>query len=131
MSHADIGVTGLGVMGRSLARYFARHGFTVAVYNRSSEATRLLLADHGDEGTFVACEMDRDLVAALMKPHTIVIMVPAGGPTESVIDALVPLLEAGDILVDAGNAHFSDTRRREATLAAHGLHFVGMGASGG
>jgi 6-phosphogluconate dehydrogenase len=131
MPEAAIGVTGLGVMGRNLARNFARHGYTVAVHNRSTEAMHRLIADHGDEGTFIGCASDADFVAALAKPRTVVIMVPAGGPTDSVIDLLVPLLEKGDIVVDAGNAHFTDTRRREAALAVHGLHFVGMGVSGG
>ena len=131
MPLATIGVTGLGVMGRNLARNFARHGYTVAVHNRHVEAMRSLIADHGDEGAFVGCETDAAFVAALAKPRTVVIMVPAGGPTDSVIDGLAPLLEAGDIIVDAGNAHFADTRRREAALAARGLHFVGTGVSGG
>ncbi len=131
MPQAAIGVTGLGVMGRNLARNFARHGYTVAVHNRHVEAMRSLLADHGDEGTFVGCVSDADFVAALAKPRTVVIMVPAGGPTDSVIETLAPLLETGDIIVDAGNSHFTDTRRREAALAARGLHFVGMGVSGG
>jgi 6-phosphogluconate dehydrogenase len=118
-------------MGRNLARNFARHGYTVAVHNRHVESMRSLIADHGDEGTFVGCVSETDFVAALAKPRTVVIMVPAGGPTDSVIDTLAPLLETGDIIVDAGNSHFTDTRRREAALAARGLHFVGMGVSGG
>jgi len=130
-AQAQIGVTGLGVMGRNLARNFARHGYTVAVHNRSVERMQALLAEHGDEGDFVGCATDADFVAALATPRTVVVMVPAGGPTDAVIDALAPLLEAGDIVVDAGNAHYADTRRREAALAARGLHFVGMGVSGG
>jgi 6-phosphogluconate dehydrogenase len=131
MSHAQIGVTGLAVMGRNLARNFARNGFTVAVHNRSAEKMHSLIADHGDEGEFVGCETLEDFVAALAKPRTIVIMVQAGGPTDAVIDALVPLLEQGDIIVDAGNAHYPDTRRREAALREQGIHFVGSGVSGG
>jgi 6-phosphogluconate dehydrogenase len=131
MSHAQIGVTGLAVMGRNLARNFARNGFTVAVHNRSAEKMHSLIADHGDEGEFVGCETLEDFVAALVKPRTIVIMVQAGGPTDAVIDALVPLLEQGDIIVDAGNAHYPDTRRREAALREQGIHFVGSGVSGG
>ncbi len=131
MTSAQIGVTGLGVMGRNLARNFARNGYTVAVHNRSVERMQALLAEHGDEGDFVGCATDEDFVAALAKPRTVVVMVPAGGPTDAVIDALVPLLDTGDIVVDAGNAHYADTRRREAALSARGLHFVGMGVSGG
>ena len=128
---AQIGVTGLAVMGRNLARNFARHGYTVALHNRSVERTRSLVAEHGDEGTFVATESMADFVAALERPRKVVIMVKAGDATDAVIDELVPLLEEGDIVVDAGNSHFPDTRRREAALRDKGLHFVGTGVSGG
>ncbi len=128
---AQIGVTGLAVMGRNLARNLARNGFTVALHNRSPERTRSLVAEHGDEGTFVPTESLADFVAALERPRAVIIMVKAGGPTDAVIDELVPLLEAGDIIIDCGNAHFADTRRREEALRAHGLHFVGTGVSGG
>jgi 6-phosphogluconate dehydrogenase len=118
-------------MGRNLARNFARNGFTVAVHNRSVDKMTSLIEDHGDEGDFIACESLESFVEALQQPRTIVIMVKAGGPTDAVIDSLIPLLDKGDIIVDAGNAHFEDTRRRESALAAQGLHFVGSGVSGG
>jgi 6-phosphogluconate dehydrogenase len=128
---AQIGVTGLAVMGRNLARNLARHGFPVALHNRSPERTRSLVAEHGDEGTFIASESMKDFVASLERPRAIIIMVKAGEPTDAVIDELVPLLEQDDIVIDCGNAHFLDTRRREAALREHGLHFVGSGVSGG
>ncbi len=128
---AEIGVTGLAVMGRNLARNFARNGFTVAVHNRSFAKTQSLVDDHGDEGTFVASESVEDFVASLARPRKIVVMVKAGAATDAVIDELVPLLDEGDIVVDAGNAHFPDTIRREKALRAKGLHFVGSGVSGG
>ncbi|WP_062073578.1 NADP-dependent phosphogluconate dehydrogenase [Demequina sediminicola] len=131
MALAQIGVTGLAVMGRNLARNFARNGFTVAVHNRSPQKMHSLIEDHGSEGEFVGCESLQDFVDALATPRTIVVMVQAGGPTDAVIDALVPLLDKGDIIVDAGNAHFPDTRRREAALREQGIHFVGAGVSGG
>ncbi len=131
MALAQIGVTGLAVMGRNLARNFARNGFTVAVHNRSPEKMRSLVDEHGDEGTFIGSETLEDFVASLEKPRKIVIMVQAGGPTDAVIDALVPLVDEGDIIVDAGNAHYPDTRRREAALRDKGIHFVGSGVSGG
>jgi len=131
MAKAQIGVTGLGVMGRNLARNFARHGYTVAVHNRSVEKMNALLSDHGDEGTFVGCESMEDFVGALAPPRTVVIMVSAGAATDAVIDEVSALLEPGDIVVDAGNSFFQDTRRREAALRAKGLHFVGTGVSGG
>ncbi|HEY3629969.1 MAG TPA: NADP-dependent phosphogluconate dehydrogenase [Jatrophihabitantaceae bacterium] len=131
MSSAQIGVTGLAVMGRNLARNLARHGHTVALHNRSPQRTRDLVAEHGDEGKFVPSESMTDFVASLEQPRAIIIMVKAGEATDAVIDELVPLLDEGDIVIDCGNAHFADTRRREAALREHGLHFVGCGVSGG
>ncbi|GAA4350425.1 NADP-dependent phosphogluconate dehydrogenase [Angustibacter luteus] len=128
---AQIGVTGLAVMGRNLARNLARHGFTVALHNRTHARTESLVAEHGDEGTFVPSERLEDFVASLERPRAIIVMVKAGGPTDAVVDELVPLLDEGDIVIDCGNAHFADTRRREQALSEHGLHFVGAGVSGG
>jgi 6-phosphogluconate dehydrogenase len=131
MAGAQIGVTGLAVMGRNLARNLARHGHSVALHNRSPERTRSLVADHGDEGTFVPSESMEDFVSSLEQPRAIIIMVKAGEPTDAVIQELIPLLDEGDIVIDCGNAHFVDTRRREAELKEHNLHFVGCGVSGG
>jgi 6-phosphogluconate dehydrogenase len=128
---AQIGVTGLAVMGRNLARNLARNGFRVAVHNRSPERTRSLVADHGDEGTFVPSESLADFVASLERPRAVIIMVKAGRPTDAVIDELAPLLDPEDIIIDCGNAHYADTRRREQTLRDRNLHFVGSGVSGG
>ena len=128
---ADIGVTGLAVMGRNLARNIARHGHAVAVHNRSSQRVDDLIAENGDEGDFRPSHSVEDFVASLAKPRRVIVMVKAGPATDAVIDELTPLLEEGDIVVDAGNAHFEDTRRREAALKAKGLHFVGTGVSGG
>jgi len=128
---ADIGVTGLAVMGSNLARNLARNGHVVALHNRTTEKTTALVEQHGTEGTFVPSESMADFVASLERPRRIIVMVKAGGPTDAVIDELVPLLEEGDIVVDGGNAHFEHTRTREARLREHGLHFVGTGISGG
>jgi 6-phosphogluconate dehydrogenase len=128
---AQIGVTGLAVMGRNLARNFARHGHRVAVHNRSYARTESLIAEAGSEGTFLPAESMADFVASLEKPRRVLIMVKAGAGTDAVIDELIPLLEEGDIVIDAGNAHFPDTIRREKRLAELGLHFVGTGVSGG
>src|SRR6201996_1575511 len=114
---ADLGVTGLAVMGANLARNAARKGFRVAVHNRSPEKTDRLVAEHGGEGDFVPSHSVEDFVASLAKPRAIIIMVKAGKPTDDVIQELVPHLEAGDIIIDAGNALFSDTRRREKAMA--------------
>lgn len=128
---AQIGVTGLAVMGRNLARNFARNGFTVAVHNRTAAKTRALVEEFGDEGTFVPAESAEEFVAALERPRRLVIMVKAGDPTDAVIEEFAPLLEEGDVIIDGGNAHFADTRRREKDLRERGIHFVGTGISGG
>jgi 6-phosphogluconate dehydrogenase len=128
---AQIGVTGLAVMGRNLARNLARHGYRVALHNRTFERTRSLVAEHGHEGAFAPSESMADFVASLGRPRAIIVMVKAGEPTDDVIAELSPLLDDGDIVIDCGNAHFADTRRRERELRARGLHFVGSGVSGG
>ncbi|MCW2808956.1 MAG: 6-phosphogluconate dehydrogenase [Marmoricola sp.] len=128
---ADIGLTGLAVMGSNLARNIARHGHTVAVHNRTTKRMTALLEEHGDEGHFVGAETMQEFVASIKKPRAIIIMVKAGDATDAVIEELVPLLDEGDIVVDGGNAHFEDTLRRQRALEEQGLHFVGMGVSGG
>src|SRR3954464_7434693 len=128
---ADIGVMGLAVMGANLARNLARHGHTVSLFNRTHTRTQALVSAHGDEGSFVPATSVEEFVASLRRPRRVIIMVQAGAGTDAVIDSLVPHLESGDIVVDGGNAHFEDTRRREASLREAGLHFVGAGISGG
>ncbi|MFF8912950.1 NADP-dependent phosphogluconate dehydrogenase [Streptomyces sp. NPDC015032] len=128
---AQIGVTGLAVMGRNLARNFARNGFTVAVHNRTTARTDALVEEFGNEGSFVAARTPEEFVAALERPRRLVIMVKAGDPTDAVVQEFAPLLEEGDVIIDGGNAHFEDTRRREKELRERGIHFVGVGISGG
>jgi 6-phosphogluconate dehydrogenase len=128
---AQIGVTGLAVMGRNLARNLARHGHTVALHNRTQARTDALVAEHGSEGDFVPSTSTKEFVASLERPRRVIIMVKAGPGTDAVIDELAELMEPGDVIVDGGNAHFLDTRRREAALREKGLHFVGTGISGG
>lgn len=130
-THAQIGVTGLAVMGRNLARNFARNGYTVAVHNRTASKTRELVEEFGGEGEFVPAETAKEFVDALERPRRLVIMVKAGEPTDAVIEEFAPLLEPGDMIIDGGNAHFADTRRRERELREQGIHFVGTGISGG
>jgi 6-phosphogluconate dehydrogenase len=130
-STAQIGVTGLAVMGGNLARNLARHGHVVALHNRTQARTDRLVAEHGHEGTFVPSRSMGEFVASLQRPRRVIIMVKAGAGTDAVIDELADLMEPGDIIVDGGNAHFADTRRREAALRQRGLHFVGTGISGG
>ncbi|KFF60493.1 6-phosphogluconate dehydrogenase [Cryobacterium sp. MLB-32] len=130
-TQANIGVVGLAVMGSNLARNLAsREGNTVAVFNRSPERTRLLTHEHPEAG-FVASETVADFVASLSKPRTAIIMVQAGAGTDAVISQLAELFEPGDIIVDGGNADFTDTIRREKAISATGINFVGAGISGG
>lgn len=128
---AQIGVTGLAVMGANLARNLVRNGYTVALHNRSVAKTDALLEAHGSEGDFIRTETLEELVDSLEKPRRILVMVKAGAPVDAVIDQLTPLLDEDDIIIDGGNSHFPDTIRREHALAAKGLHFVGVGVSGG
>ncbi|MET9512492.1 NADP-dependent phosphogluconate dehydrogenase [Streptomyces flavidovirens] len=128
---AQIGVTGLAVMGSNLARNVARNGFTVAVHNRTAARTHALVEQFGDEGAFLPAERAEEFVAALERPRRLVVMVKAGEPTDAVIREFAPLLEPGDVIIDGGNAHFEDTRRREKELRELGIHFVGTGISGG
>ncbi|MBE9376413.1 NADP-dependent phosphogluconate dehydrogenase [Saccharopolyspora sp. HNM0983] len=128
---AQIGVTGLAVMGRNLARNFARRGYAVAVHNRTPARTRELVDEFGGEGTFVPTETAADCVRALARPRCLVVMVKAGEATDRVVEEFAALLDEGDVIVDGGNAHFEDTRRREQQLRERGIHFVGTGISGG
>lgn len=128
---AQIGVVGMAVMGSNLARNFASKGHTVAIYNRSPEKTRTVIAEHGNEGNFIASETIEDFVASLEKPRRAVIMVQAGPATDAVISQLVEAMDEGDIIIDGGNSLFTDTIRREKEVAATGRHFVGAGISGG
>ncbi len=128
---ANIGVVGLAVMGSNLARNLAsREGNTVAVFNRSHEKTDTLLTEH-PEANFVGTASYEEFAAALSKPRTAIIMVQAGRGTDAVIDELTRVFEAGDIIVDGGNALFTDTIRREKAVRETGINFVGAGISGG
>jgi len=128
---ADIGVYGLGVMGANLARNLARNGYATAVFNRTPARTDKLIAEHGDEATFVPASTLPDFVASLRTPRVAIMMVQAGPSTDAVMGQLAELMDEGDIIVDCGNSLFTDTIRREKWAAERGLHFVGAGVSGG
>src|SRR3954463_4216974 len=128
---SQIGVTGLAVMGANLARNLARHGHQVVLHNRTQARTDTLMAAHGTEGDFVPTTSVEEFVAALERPRRVLVMVAAGAPTDAVLTGLVPHLDEGDVVIDGGNARFTDTIRRTTELAAKGLHFVGAGVSGG
>ena len=129
---SDIGLVGLAVMGQNLALNIADHGFQISVYNRTTETMEKFLAENPNTpGGLVGEATLEGIVASLAKPRRIIILVKAGKPTDAVISSLEPLLEAGDILIDGGNALWTDTIRREKELSAKGFRFVGSGVSGG
>ena len=128
---AQIGVVGLAVMGSNIARNFARHDYTVAVYNRSTEKTDAFMAEYGKDGDFIPSTTIKEFVASLERPRRALIMVQAGEATDAVIAQLADAMDKGDIIIDGGNSLFTDTIRREAEMSARGLHFVGAGISGG
>jgi 6-phosphogluconate dehydrogenase len=131
-THSDIGLVGLAVMGQNLALNIADHGFRISVYNRTTEKTTKFIAANPDTpGTLLGATTLQEFVQSLSKPRKVILLVKAGAPTDAVIDSLVPLLEAGDIIVDGGNAKWTDTIRREKTLREKGLRFIGSGVSGG
>ncbi len=131
MSVNHLGVIGLGTMGASLAQNAARNGAKVAVFNRTTQKMHDFMKEHGREGAFVPCKTYDELLRSLDTPRALLIMVDAGQPVDDVIDALLPKLSQGDILIDGGNSHFKDTERRYNALRAHGMRFLGMGVSGG
>ncbi len=131
MSQADIGLIGLAVMGQNLVLNMSDHGFSVAVYNRSP-ATTSAFAEGAAKGRGITpCYSLEQLVDALKPPRRVMLMVRAGEPVDQLIGQLLPLLSAGDIIIDGGNSRFTDTNRRVEAVAAAGLHYLGCGISGG
>jgi 6-phosphogluconate dehydrogenase len=128
---ADIGLIGLAVMGENLVLNMESHGYTVAVFNRTTSKVDDFVNGRGRGKKVVGAHTVQDLVAALKKPRKIMIMVKAGAAVDAVIDEVAPLLEPGDILIDGGNTHYPDTTRRTRALKDKGLLFVGTGVSGG
>ncbi|MFO1092858.1 MAG: decarboxylating NADP(+)-dependent phosphogluconate dehydrogenase [Planctomycetaceae bacterium] len=137
----DIGLIGLAVMGQNLVLNMANHGFSVAVFNRTTSVTDEFVgglknepADKVHAGTATRIKGYHDLkefVASLKPPRRMMIMVKAGAPVDAVIDQLKPLLSKGDIIIDGGNSYFPDTNRRSKALREAGLAFIGTGVSGG
>jgi 6-phosphogluconate dehydrogenase len=127
---SDFGVIGLAVMGRNLALNINDHGFSVAAWNLEQPMTEKFLSDNPGR-TLTGTKSLAELVGALEKPRRILMMIMAGKPVDSVLEQLKPILEKGDIVIDGGNTHFEETRRREADLSKLGINFVGMGVSGG
>ena len=132
MKESDIGLVGLAVMGQNLALNIADHGFKISVYNRTTSVTDEFVRNNPDTpGGVVGTKTLEGFVQSIRRPRKIILLVKAGGPTDAVIDSLVPLLKDGDIVIDGGNALWSDTIRREKALTEKGLRFIGSGVSGG
>jgi len=125
----QVGVLGVGVMGRNLAWNIADHGYTVAVWNREADMLAEVLA--AAPGKLHGTATLQEFVASLERPRRILVMITAGKPVDMVLDALEPLLEPDDIVIDGGNSWFEDTQRREQRLTARGFNFFGVGVSGG
>ena len=128
---ADIGLIGLAVMGENLVLNMESHGFTVAVYNRTTSKVDDFLAGRAKDHAILGAHTPEELISQLKAPRRVMIMVKAGGAVDKVIDSLVPLLDPGDIIIDGGNSHFPDTIRRTNDLKGKGILFIGTGVSGG
>jgi 6-phosphogluconate dehydrogenase len=127
----DIGLIGLGTMGRNFVLNMADHGYAVAAYNRTAGKTKdFMTSEVGSRPIRAGYDLN-EFVGLLKKPRALILLVAAGDPVDTVIRELLPLLEAGDLIIDGGNSHFTDTNRRGKFLAAKNLHFMGMGISGG
>ena len=130
-NQCDIGVIGLAVMGENLVLNMESKGFTVAVFNRTAAVTEKFVQGRAKGKNIIGTEKMEDFVAALKRPRKAMIMVKAGGPVDAVIGQLAPIMEKGDVIIDGGNSLFTDTQRRCKDLENKGIHFVGMGVSGG
>lgn len=124
------GIYGLGAMGRNLLLNMADQGFAVAGYNRHNDKVALLMEESKGNGINGFTELT-DFISSLQSPRVIMLMVTAGTAVDEAITGMLPLLEKGDIIIDGGNSHFTDTTRRGQELEEKGFHFIGMGVSGG
>lgn len=126
----DIAMVGLGVMGRNLVLNIADHGFSVAGYDLDQEKVEALRQEGAGKPVLAVTAL-ADLIAALKQPRAIIMLVPAGPPVDAVIRDLLPHLSAGDLIIDGGNSHFSDTDLRAKEVTSRGLGYLGVGISGG
>ena len=131
MKKADIGLIGLAVMGENLVMNMESHGFTVAVYNRTTEKVKNFVEGRAAGKNIIGAYSLEELVASLAKPRKVMMMIKAGSAVDGMIEKLIPLLEEGDIIIDGGNSHFPDTARRTAYVEEKGLLYIGTGVSGG
>lgn len=130
MAQANFGVVGMAVMGKNLALNVESRGYTVAIYNRTTSKTEEVYKEHQDKNLVLTKTLE-EFVGSLEKPRRIMLMVKAGAGTDATIQALLPFLDKGDILIDGGNTFYKDTIRRSEELANSGINFIGTGVSGG
>ena len=131
MNKAEIGLIGLAVMGENLVMNMESKGFTIAVYNRSTEKVDNFINGRAKGKKIIGCRSVEELVQALEKPRKVMMMIRAGQAVDDMISQLLPLLEPGDVIIDGGNSYFKDTIRRTAEVTEKGLLYVGTGVSGG
>lgn len=131
MNKAEIGLIGLAVMGENLVMNMESKGFTIAVYNRSTEKVDKFINGRAKGKKIIGCRSVEELVQALEKPRKVMMMIRAGRAVDDMISQLLPLLEPGDVIIDGGNSYFRDTIRRTAEVTEKGLLYVGTGVSGG
>jgi 6-phosphogluconate dehydrogenase len=131
MAQQQFGLIGLAVMGENLALNVERHGFSVSVYNRTSDKTDTFMSERAQGKNIKGTYSVEELVNSVERPRKILLMIKAGKPVDAVLDQLKPLLEPGDIIIDGGNSFYEDTARRSQELKDIGLEFFGLGVSGG
>jgi 6-phosphogluconate dehydrogenase len=131
MGKADIGLIGLAVMGENLVMNMESKGFTVAVFNRTTEKVTNFVNGRAKGKNIIGTYSFQELADNLAKPRKVMIMVKAGKPVDDFIEALLPYLEKGDIIIDGGNSHFPDTIRRTKYVEEKGFLYIGTGVSGG
>ena len=131
MKKSDIGLIGLAVMGENLVMNMESKGFTVSVFNRTTQKVTNFINGRAKGKNIVGTYSLEELVASLEKPRKVMMMIKAGSAVDAMIDSLIPLLDEGDIIIDGGNSHFPDTARRTAYVESKGLLYIGTGVSGG
>jgi 6-phosphogluconate dehydrogenase len=127
----NLAMIGIGVMGKNLLLNMADHGFKVIGYNKNPEKTAALEAQANPGTSVKGVNTYQEMINLLEKPRKVMLLVPAGKPVDEVIESLIPVLDKGDIIIDGGNSHYTDTLRRVTWLKDKGLHFMGIGVSGG
>ncbi|MBP7037074.1 MAG: NADP-dependent phosphogluconate dehydrogenase, partial [Bacteroidales bacterium] len=128
---ADIGLIGLAVMGENLVLNMESRGYTVAVFNRTTEKVSAFVNGRGKGKKLIPAYSPGEFIASLSRPRKVMLMVKAGKPVDDFIELLIPLLDKGDIIIEGGNSHFPDTIRRTAYVESKGLLYIGTGVSGG